>query len=71
MSEINFFQESNIPNLVIFILFILPGFISLKVYTLIYPYKSESYSHYIFEIVLYSCINYVLNIWLILSYMNY
>ncbi|EOA0279423.1 DUF6338 family protein [Escherichia coli] len=45
-------------KIIIFLLFVIPGFISMKVYSVIHPNTAFDTSKAIVEIVSYSCINY-------------
>lgn len=47
-------------KLILFILFIIPGFISLKIYELIHPSEKQESSKQIIEAITYSCINYAI-----------
>lgn len=47
-------------KLILFIAFVIPGFIAIKVYDLLYPGKTKETSQYLLEAVTYSCINYAL-----------
>jgi hypothetical protein len=49
-----------LDKLLIFILFVIPGFISLKVYELLCPSQSKDSSKQIVDAVAYSCINYAI-----------
>ncbi len=55
-----------LDKLVLFILFIIPGFISLKTYNLIFPAEKIDSSKQIIDAICYSCINYALVFWAIL-----
>lgn len=48
----------NINNLLLFLIFIIPGFISNKVYSNIIATKDERISNMLFETIAYSCLNY-------------
>ena len=50
-------------KLIIFIAFVIPGFISLKVYELLYPGPTQDSSKQVIDAVAYSCINYALLFW--------
>lgn len=54
-----------IKNLVIFIVFFIPGFISIKIYDLLVLTDKRDFSKSISEAVGYSCINYGALFWLI------
>ena len=45
-------------KLLLFVLFIMPGFISLKVYSLFHPSADKDTSKVLIDVVSYSCINY-------------
>ena len=47
-----------LDKLILFIAFVIPGFISIKVYTLFYPSEIKEASAVIIEAIVYSCINY-------------
>ncbi|WP_447716856.1 DUF6338 family protein [Pluralibacter gergoviae] len=47
-------------KLLLFVLFIMPGFISMKIYSLFYPSSDRDTSKIIIDIISYSCINYAL-----------
>jgi len=52
-------------KLIIFIAFVIPGFISLKAYEVIFPGIYKDSSKQIVDAIAYSCINYALLFWLI------
>ena len=52
-------------KLLLFIAFVIPGFISLKAYELFFPSQQADSSKQIVEAVTYSCINYALLFWAI------
>ena len=54
-----------LDKLIIFIIFIIPGFISIKTYKLLYPSEKQESSKQIIEALTYSCINYALLFWLL------
>lgn len=54
-------------SLVLFIAFVIPGFISLKAYELFFPSEKTESSKQIVDAITYSCINYALLFWLIIS----
>ena len=56
-----------IDKLQIFIMFVIPGFITLKTYELLYPSQIKDSSKQIIDAVTYSCINYALLYWLIVQ----
>lgn len=45
-------------KLVLFVLFIMPGFISMKIYKLFHPTADNDTSKIIIDVITYSCINY-------------
>ncbi|PSN06758.1 DUF6338 family protein [Siccibacter turicensis] len=47
-------------KLILFVLFIMPGFISMKVYKIFYPSADKETTKLIIDIVSYSCINYAI-----------
>lgn len=55
-----------IDKLFLFIAFVIPGFISLKFYQLLYPGVLRNASDQLVDAVAYSCVNYALLLWLIL-----
>ena len=52
-------------KLLLFIAFVIPGFVSLKAYELFFPSQRTESAKQIVEAVTYSCINYALLFWLI------
>lgn len=52
-------------KLVIFIAFVIPGFVSLKAYDVFFPSQRTESAKQIIEVITYSCINYALLFWLI------
>lgn len=48
----------DLDKLIIFILFVIPGFISLKIYELFFPSEQKNSSKQIIDAITYSCINY-------------
>lgn len=55
-----------VDKLFLFIAFVIPGFISLKFYQLLYPGVLRNASDQLVDAVAYSCVNYALLLWLIL-----
>lgn len=55
-----------IDKLFLFIAFVIPGFISLKFYQLLYPGALRNAADQLVDAVAYSCVNYALLLWLIL-----
>jgi hypothetical protein len=55
-----------IDRLVLFLIFLIPGFISTKVYDLLIPGERRDLSKSLFEVVAYSAINFALLSWLII-----
>jgi hypothetical protein len=53
----------NSDKLFIFIAFVIPGFVSIKTYALLFPGISKSSSEQLIDAVAYSCINYALMLW--------
>lgn len=60
----------NIEKLSLFILFFVPGFISIKVWCLIVPSEQRKMSDELLEVISYSCINFAILSWLILIITN-
>ncbi len=58
-------------KLVVFIAFVVPGFISLKIYQLLCPGPVKDSSQQIVDAVSYSCINYALLLWPIIQIESY
>lgn len=56
----------NVDTLTLFVLFFVPGFVSIKVYELIVPSDKRNWSESILEAVSYSCLNFALLFWLVL-----
>jgi len=56
-----------VDKLQIFIMFVIPGFITLKTYELLYPSQIKDSSKQLIDAVTYSCINYALLYWLIVK----
>jgi hypothetical protein len=54
-------------KLVLFIAFVIPGFISIKTYELLYPGVQRDSSKQLVDAVAYSCVNYSLLIWPIMA----
>jgi hypothetical protein len=52
-----------IDKLVLFIAFVIPGFLSIKFYQLIFPGTVRSASDQLIDAIAYSCINYALLFW--------
>ena len=50
-------------KLLLFIAFVIPGFVSLKAYELLFPIQRTDSSKQIVEAITYSCINYALLFW--------
>ncbi|WP_409525157.1 DUF6338 family protein [Nitrincola sp. MINF-07-Sa-05] len=57
----------DLDKLLLFIAFVIPGFISIKVYELIVPSVTRGSSKQLIDAIAYSCINYALLIWPILE----
>lgn len=58
-------------NLIKFIIFFIPGFISIKIWSLIVANELKKVSDYVLEIISYSCFNFALFSWLILLMNKY
>ena len=58
-------------NLIKFIFFFIPGFISIKIWNLIVANDLKKVSDYVLEIISYSCFNFALFFWLILLMNKY
>lgn len=56
-----------VDRLVLFIMFVVPGFVSLKVYEQLFPAIQKNTSDLLVDAVAYSCINYSILAWPILS----
>ena len=50
-------------KLLIFIAFVIPGFISIKIYNLLFPGVARSSSEQVIDAVAYSCITYAVMLW--------
>ncbi len=50
-------------KLILFIAFVIPGFVSLKTYELLFPATAKESSKLLIDAVAYSCINYALLLW--------
>ncbi|TFH47086.1 MAG: hypothetical protein E4G94_00930 [ANME-2 cluster archaeon] len=55
-----------IDKLTLFLIFFIPGFISIKIYDLLVPSERRDYSKSLFEIISYSAINFAALSWLII-----
>ena len=55
----------NLNALYLFIIFFIPGFISIKIYDLLIPGEKRDFSSSISEVIAYSCLNYAFLSWLI------
>ncbi|MHB8348545.1 MAG: DUF6338 family protein [Acidiferrobacterales bacterium] len=52
------------PNrLILFLAFVIPGFVSLKAYELLFPSMPKDSSKRLIDAIVYSCINYALLFW--------
>ena len=56
----------NADKLTLFIIFFLPGFISMKVYDLLVPGETRDVSKSVFEAIAYSTLNFAALLWLII-----
>lgn len=61
-------EKFTFDNVYIFVIFFLPGFISIKVYDLIISTERRDFSKSLFEVIGYSVVNFALLSWLI--YLN-
>jgi hypothetical protein len=50
-------------KLIIFIAFVIPGFVSLKIYELLFPSEHHESSKQIVDAIAYSCLNYAILLW--------
>jgi len=55
-----------LKNLFLFICFVVPGFISLKIWSLLVASKDKRTSEYIIDAISYSCLNFAFFAWLII-----
>lgn len=55
-----------VDKLLLFIAFVIPGFLSIKFYQLIFPGTVRSASDQLIDAIAYSCINYALLFWAVL-----
>ena len=55
-----------IDKLILFLLFFIPGFISTKVYNLLYPSEQKDFSAFLLEAIGYSSLNFAILSWLII-----
>lgn len=53
-------------KLVLFLIFFIPGFISVKIYDLLVPSAERDFSKSLFEVIGYSCLNFAALSWLII-----
>lgn len=53
-------------NLILFLLFFIPGFISIKIYYLLYPSEQKYFSAFLLEAIGYSSLNFAALSWLII-----
>lgn len=56
-----------VDKLQMFIMFVIPGFITLKTYELLYPSQLKDSSKQLIDAVTYSCVNYALLYWPIMK----
>lgn len=54
-------------DIILFIAFMIPGFISIKVYELLFPTQAINYGEKVIDALAYSCINYALLLWPIIA----
>ena len=57
----------DVDKLQIFIMFVIPGFVSIKTYELLYPSQLRDSSKQIVDAVTYSCVNYAVLYWFIVD----
>ncbi len=57
----------NADKLVLFVAFVVPGFVSLKTYQLLFQAPAKDASNQVVDAVAYSCLNYAILFWPILS----
>ncbi len=57
----------DIDKIFLFIAFVIPGFISIKVYELLVPCEKKDSSGQLIDAITYSCINYALLFWFIIE----
>lgn len=50
-------------KLILFVAFVIPGFVSIKVYSLLFPASEKSTTDQLVDAVAYSCINYAIMLW--------
>lgn len=55
-----------VDKLIIFIAFVIPGFISIKVYDLFVPTERREVGKHLIDAIAYSCINYALVFWILI-----
>ncbi len=55
-----------IDKLALFLIFFIPGFISVKIYDLLIPAEERDFSRSLFEVIGYSCLNFAALSWLII-----
>ncbi|MFO0795308.1 MAG: DUF6338 family protein [Candidatus Brocadiaceae bacterium] len=55
-----------IDKVILFLIFFIPGFISIKIYELLVPSKQRDYSKSLFEVIGYSSLNFAALLWLII-----
>jgi len=55
-----------IDKVVLFLVLLIPGFISIKVYNLLVPSARKNFSESLFEVIGYSCLNFAALSWLII-----
>ena len=56
----------NVDKLTLFLIFFLPGFISMKVYGLMVPGEPRDFSKSVLEAISYSTLNFAVLFWLII-----
>lgn len=71
MDITNLTKVLEISNLLMLLIFLIPGFISLKVHDSIVPSEKRNFSKSFLEIGIYSAINYAIFSWLIILLIKY
>ncbi len=71
MDILNITRLLDISSIFIFLVYIIPGFISLKVHASIFPIEKRDFSKSILEIFIYSSLNYAFFVWLLIILFKY
>jgi len=64
--SMDIFSKFTFDKLVLFLVFFIPGFISLKVYDLLIPGERRDFSKSLYEVIAYSALNFAALSWLII-----